>query len=107
MDINISVENNKDCKPSDIILGYVGEKNIDRIILNIGKGIPRMNWYLYFDGNVYPFSSNTIMIDERLTNKEGSYIAYILGSDAKPGENINGGKLFFNSNKIIMRVRGR
>lgn len=107
VDINIIIQSNKDCIPSNVTLGYEGEKNVDRIVLDIDENIPKMKWYLYFNGALYPFTANILTIDERLTKTKGIYAGYILGSDAKPGCNIQSGHLFFNSNKIIMKVRER
>jgi hypothetical protein len=35
---------------------------------------------------------------------KGTHICYVIGSDARPGQKINEGTLYFRTNKIIMRV---
>lgn len=35
---------------------------------------------------------------------KGVHICYVVGSDARPGQKINEGTLYFRTNKIIMRV---
>ena len=108
MDIRITVNENKSCNPSDLILGNENEKNIDKIVLDIDTKLPYLNWYLLYDSVVYAFNNKKeLMIDDRLTNTPGTHTAYIIGSNAKPGKAINSGTMFFGSNKIIMRVRER
>ena len=107
MDIRIKVHDNRRCTPERIKIGFVGEKNIDKIALNISKNIDEMNWYLLFENKLYRFNNNILVINEELTRKSGTFYAYILGSDAKPGESITSGSKFFNSEKIIMKVSER
>lgn len=107
MDIKIKIHDNRRCTPEKIKIGFVGEKNIDKLVLNVSKNIDEMDWYLLFENKLYRFNNKTLIVNEELTRKSGIFYAYILGSDAKPGESITSGSKFFNSEKIIMKVSER
>ena len=108
MDIKIKVFENKTCNLSDLILGNESEKGVDKIVLDIDSRIPQLNWYLVFDTSIYAFNNkNEIIVTDDFTSQPGAHSAYIVGSNAKAGKPINSGDKFFNSNKIIMRVRER
>lgn len=106
MDIKIKVSENKQVYPNDIVIGSVGEKNVDSILADV-PNMPKAKWFLYVanDHQVIPFVRNRINIDERLTHDSSAKIVRIIGTDAKSGEDIKNGTMCFVSEKIILRVK--
>lgn len=70
---------------------------------DIETNIPSMKWYLIFDNKLILINNNKLVVNETMTIK-GVHICYVVGSDARPGQKINEGTLYFRTNKIIMRV---
>lgn len=99
----IKIYDDKSIYPSDLIIGNEGEKGVNTLNFDIETNIPSMKWYLIFDNKAYPINNNKLVVNETMTIK-GVHICYVVGSDARPGQKINEGTLYFRTNKIIMRV---
>ena len=101
----IHVNGDKSCSPNDIVIGYVGEKNVDSIIIQLDESLPEMKYFLLVGNKIYPFIDNELKINEILTSEKGVLKVSIVGSNAKSNQPITSGSLFFHSDNIILRVR--
>ena len=99
----IQIYANKSVYPSDIIIGNEGEKGVNTLKFEMETSTPLMKWYLVFDDKAYAIKNNKVIVNEFMTTK-GAHICYVVGSDAKAGQKINEGTLYFRTDKIIMRV---
>ena len=99
----INICDDKSVYPSDLIIGNEGEKGVNILNFDIETHIPSMKWYLIFDNKAYPINNSKLVVNETMTIK-GVHICYVVGSDARPGQKINEGTLYFRTNKIIMRA---
>lgn len=99
----IKIYADKSVFPDDIIIGNEGEKGVNTLKFEIEPSIPLMKWYLIFDNKAYAIKNDKVIVNEFMTAK-GTHICYVIGSNAKAGQKINEGTLYFRTDKIIMRV---
>ena len=106
MKIKLKVNENKTVSPSDIVIGSMGERNIDSLVIE-HPNIAGVKWYLYISNTkmILPFTNDTLVIDHNLTSGDTTKSVVVIGSDAKKGESVTTGKHCFISDKFIMRVK--